>query len=616
MAFAGGWTGTVLRVNLTRGEITKEALREDWARDFIGGRGVAARYLVEECHPEVDPLAPENPLIFATGPLTGTNASCGARYMVVTKGPLTGCMTTSNSGGKWGPELKFAGYDLLILEGRAERPVYLWICDDQVELRDATHLWGKGVFETEDLIRRETALPDCSVAAIGPAGENRVLYAAIVNEKYRAAGRSGVGAVMGAKHLKAIAVRGTGAVRVADPAAMMKAQWDMKHELTQAPLTSEGLPAYGTLALMNVINEHGALPTNNFREAQFAGAENISGEELAETRLATNKACFACTIACGRVSRISEEGVGRYAMKTSPRNWKPATEGPEFENAWSLGADCGIDDLDVILKANWLCNDLGMDPISLGATIAAAMELFEEGVIDESVTDMPLRFGDADSLLALTEKTAFRDGFGDALAEGSKRMTERYGRPELFMGVKGQEFPAYDPRAIQGMGLGYATSNRGACHLRAYTVSAELLGAAEPMDPRATEGKAELARTFQDVSTAVDASGLCIFLTFGTTLESIRPILEATTGVPTSDAELLASGERIWNLERMWNLRAGITAADDTLPKRMLQEAISAGPAAGEVNRLGEMLPEYYRVRGWTEDGEPTPEKLRELGLA
>jgi aldehyde:ferredoxin oxidoreductase len=535
--------------------------------------------------------------------------------MVVTKGPLTGAITTSNSGGKWGPELKFAGYDMIIFEGRSERPVYLWIFDDQVELRSAEHLWGKGVFETEDTLKAETGLPDCSIAAIGPAGENQVLFAAIVNEKFRAAGRSGVGAVMGSKNLKAIAVRGTGAVRIARPAEMMRAQWAMKQDLQEAPLTAEGLPKYGTLALMNVINENGALPTNNYQLAQFDRAEKISGEELTATRLASNKACFACTIACGRVSRISDEGVGRYAVNTSIHNWKHATEGPEFENAWSLGADCGIDDLDAILKANTLCNDLGLDPISLGATIAAAMELYEKGVIDDSQTGMPLRFGNGEAMVALTEKTAYREGFGAELAEGSKRLTEKYHRPEVFMGVKGQEFPAYDPRAIQGMGLGYATSNRGACHLRAYTVSAEIIGIPEQVDPRATEGKAGLAIAFQNISTAVDATGLCLFLTFGTTLESIRPILTAATGVDLDDEALVRVGERIWNLERIWNMGAGLTAADDTLPKRMLEDAIPSGPAKGEVNRLSEMLPEYYRERGWSEAGVPSAEKLRELGI-
>ncbi len=611
----GGWTGRLLRVDLGSGQIEQQPIREDWARDYVGGRGLAARYFNEECDPRVDPLSPANPLLFATGPLTGTNASCGARYMVVTKGPLTGCITTSNSGGSWGPELKFAGYDMLILSGRAARPVYLWIQDERVELRSADAIWGSGVFDTEDWIRRDTCMPDCKVAAIGPAGERQVLFAAIVNDRFRAAGRSGVGAVMGSKNLKAIAVRGTRGVRIAEPARMLAAQWAQKRALTQAPLTAEGLPTYGTLSLMNVINEHGALPTNNYQQSQFAGAEAISGERLHETHLETNKACFACTIACGRVSRITEPGRSRYLLNTSPRNWNHAVEGPEFENAWSLGADCGIDDLDAILKANTLCNDYGMDPISLGATIAAAMELYERGVIGEAQTGMPLRFGDADALVALTEATAFRRGFGDVLALGSKRMGDRFAHPEVFMGVKGQEFPAYDPRAIQGMGLGYATSNRGACHLRAYTVAAEIIGAPEPLDPRATAGKAELTRDFQNASTAVDATGLCLFLTFGIGLPEIAPILAAATGFDYDVDTLTRAGERIWNLERLWNLRAGLTAADDTLPKRMLQTPIPAGPARGEVSRLSEMLPAYYASRGWDAEGRPTREKLDELGI-
>ena len=611
-----GWTGTTLRVDLTRGEIRREALDPDWARDYVGGRGLGARYLWEEVDPRVDPLAPENKMIFATGPLTGTNASCGARYMVMTKSPLTNCVTFSNSGGRWGPELKFAGYDLIVLEGRAERPVYLWILDDRVELRSAEHLWGKGVFETEDELRQETGVPDCSIAAIGPAGENLVRFAAIVNDRFRAAGRSGVGAVMGSKNLKAIVVRGTGAVNVARPEAMMATTWSQKHALTQAPLTSEGLPNYGTLALMNVINEHGALPARNYQLAQFEGAEQISGEELARTRLVANKACFACTIACGRVSKVSEEGLGRYSMNTGPHNWRQATEGPEYENAWSLGADCGIDDLDAILKANTYCNDLGMDPISLGATIAAAMELYESGVIDEGQIGMPLPFGSGDALVELSEATGYRRGFGDQLAEGSKILSENLGRPEVFMGVKGQEFPAYDPRALQGMGLGYATSNRGACHLRAYTVAAEVVGEPEPMDPNATEGKGQLTKDMQDVSTAVDATGLCLFLTFGNTIDDLAPILAAATGIDYDTEKLLKVGERVWNLERLWNLKAGVDPSEDKLPKRMLEQAIPGGPAKGKVNRLAEMLPDYYAARGWGADGLPTPQKLAELGLA
>jgi aldehyde:ferredoxin oxidoreductase len=612
---SGGWTGTILRINLTRGSIKKEPLRQDWAQEYVGGRGLGARYLWEEVDPGLDPFSPRNKLLFVTGPLTGTNASCGARYMVVTKGPLTGAMTTSNSGGHWGPELKCAGYDMIIVEGRAKRPSYIWIHNSEVEIRSAEHLWGRGVWETEESIRKESGVPDSIVASIGPAGENLVRFAAILNDLHRAAGRSGVGAVMGSKMLKAIAVRGTGGVRLADPRAFMQASWAMKAKLKESDVTAEGLPTYGTEVLVNVINEHGALPTRNHTETVFEHAEEISGETLTETRLVANKACFACTIACGRVTKLPGEAAEKFSVHTHPRNWKIAGEGPEYENAWAMGADCGIGDLDALIKTGWLCNDLGMDPITYGATLAAAMELYEKGVIDDSVTGMPLPFGEAGALLAMAEKTARREGFGDALAEGSKRLTARYGRPEFFMGVRGQEFPAYDSRAIQGMGLGYATSNRGACHLKSYTVSPEILGIPEKMDPHTTEGKADITRVFQDITSAVDASGLCVFLTFGVGLEEMLPQVVAATGIDYTMDSLTLAGERIWNLERMWNERAGVGAGHDMLPKRMLQEPIPSGPAKGLVNKLGDMLPEYYRLRGWTEDGRVTEKKQDELGL-
>lgn len=611
-----GWTGTVLRVNLTTKQVTKEPLREDWARDYVGGRGLGARYLFAEVAPRVEPFSPENKLIFASGPLTGTNASCGARYMVVTKGPLTNAITTSNSGGHWGPELKAAGYDMIILEGRAATPCYLWIYDDQVEIRDAGHLWGKTVWETEEDLRKELAVPDAIIASIGPAGEKLVRFAAILNDLHRAAGRSGVGAVMGSKNLKAIAIRGTGGVRLADPKAFLEAHWAMKVKLRESPVTSQGLPIYGTEVLVNVINEHGALPTRNHQQTVFEKAEEISGETLTETRLVANKACFACTIACGRVTTLPGEAAGKYLVNTHPHNWKIAGEGPEYEAAWAMGAECGVGDLDALIKANWLCNELGMDAISFGATVAAAMEMYEKGAVALAETGMPLNFGSAEALIAMAEKTAYREGFGNELAEGSKRMTAKYGRPELFMGVRGQEFAAYEARAIQGMGLGYATSNRGACHLKAYTVAAEILGLPRQMDPRATEGKAEITKLFQDATSTVDATGLCQFLTFGIGLEEILPQLAAATGVPYTLEGLLKIGERIWNLERLWNERAGLTGKEDTLPKRILEEPIPSGPAKGQVNKLGEMLPEYYRLRGWDADGRITQEKLKELGLA
>ena len=612
---ANGWTGTLLRINLTDRTITKEPLNEQWAKEYVGGRGLGARYLTEEVDPTVDALDPDNKLLFVTGPLTGTSASCGSRYMVVTKGPLTNAITTSNSGGYWGPELKFAGYDMLILEGRASSPCYLWIYDDVVELRDAGELWGKTVWETEETLRAELGVPDTIIASIGPAGENLVRFACIMNDLHRAAGRSGVGAVMGSKNLKAIAVRGTGGVSLADPMAFMQGMWTMKEKLRESPVTSQGLPMYGTEVLVNVINEHGALPTHNHQESVFEEAEDISGETLTETRLVANKACFSCAIACGRVSTLPGEASSKYEVSTSPRNWKIAGEGPEYEAAWAMGSECGIGDLDALIKANWLCNDLGMDSISFGATVAAAMELYEKQAVSLDQTEIPLNFGSSEALLSMAERIAYRRGFGAELAEGSKRMTEKFGHPEFFMGVRGQEFAAYEARAIQGMGLGYATSNRGACHLKAYTVAAEILGLPRQMDPNETEGKAEITKLFQDATSTVDATGLCQFLTFGVGLEEMLPQLAAATGVDFKLEELLTIGERIWNLERRWNERAGVGGTADTLPKRILEEPLPSGPAKGKVNRLGEMLPEYYALRGWDKDGNVTPEKLKELGL-
>ena len=605
------WTGKLLRVNLSTGDCTVEEIPTEWLHEYIGGRGLADRYLYEELDPTVDPLAPENKMIFATGPLTGTPAPCGARYMVVTKGALTGAITTSNSGGHFGPELKFAGYDMLIIEGQAPKPSYLYIYDDQVEVRDASQYWGKLVGETEDGLREDLGIPQLRVACIGPAGENLVKFACIMNDKHRAAGRSGVGTVMGAKNLKAIAVRGTGGVSVANPAAFMKAVWEMRATMESNP----GYAAFGelgTAATIDLTQAFGALPTRNFQEGQFAEFENLNGNAVKDTRMVSNKACFACTIACGRVCSLGDESE-KFTVNTHPRNWKQAGEGPEYEAAWALGADCGVGDLDAVLKANWLCNDLGMDPISMGATLAAAMELYQEGTVTDDMVELPLEFGSEDALVRMTEATAFREGFGDELAEGSKLMGEKFNNPDVFMGSKGQEFPAYDPRGFQGMGIAYATCNRGGCHLRAWTPGVE----SSEMDPHVTEGKSEWVVHEQHRSTSHDNTGLCLFVGFaGGGLETFVPITAAATGIPYTVDDFVKIGERTWNLERLWNLKAGLTKADDTLPKRLLNEGHKEGPSKGVTVNLDAMLPIYYEQRGWDEEGVPTRDKLAELGLA
>ena len=614
------WANKVLRVNLNEGTCSSEPLNMEWAKEYIGQRGLATRYMVEEVDPACDPLGSDNKLIFATGPLTGTMASTGGRYSVITKGPLTGAIACSNSGGYLGAELKSAGWDMVIFEGKSPEPVYLYVVNESAELLSASEVWGKSVWETDEILHKTHQDSRLRIAACGRSAEAGCLYAGIVNDLHRAAGRSGVGTVMASKNLKAIAVIGTqGVGNIKDPARFMQTTVEQKKVLADHAVTGTGLPTLGTQVLMNVINETGALPTRNMRDVQFEGANNISGEQMLEPRerdgkpnLTTNAACFACTIACGRISTIDQ---GHFTVENKPQYWGNSG-GLEYEAAWALGADTGVDDLDALTYANFVCNEDGFDPISFGATLAAAMELYDIGAITKEDTGgMELKFGSAEALAWSAEKVATGEGFGADLGLGSKRLCEKYGHPDLSMTVKGQEFPAYDPRAIQGMGLTYATSNRGACHLRSYTVSSEILGIPEKTDPLVTEGKAGLVKAFQDVTAAWDSTGLCLFTSFAWSLENVAPQLDAACEGEWTADRLMETGERIWNLEREFNNRAGLTSADDTLPKRLLEEAAKTGPAEGKVCGLDEMLPEYYETRGWTKDGQVTDETRSRLGL-
>jgi aldehyde:ferredoxin oxidoreductase len=613
------WAGKILRVDLTAGTVKSEALNMDWAQSYLGSRGLGSKYLVEEVDATVDPLSPANKLIWATGPLTGTMASTGGRYTVITKGPLTGAIACSNSGGYWGAELKMAGWDMIIFEGKSPKPVYLYINDDTAELRDAAHLWGQSVWQTEEILKKNHQDPLLRISSIGQAGENQVLFAAVVNDLHRAAGRSGVGAVAGSKNLKAIAVRGTkGVGNVKNPAAFMKAVAEKKKILAENGVTGQGLPTYGTQVLMNVINEVGALPTRNHRDVQFEGAKDISAEAMATPRktdgkkhLVTNQACFGCTIACGRISKMDEN---HFTIANKPQ-YRGASGGLEYEAAWALGAANGVNDLEALQYANLLCNEQGFDPISFGATVGAVMELYEMGVLTKEQLGIEAPFGSAHALAYFAEITAKGEGFGKEIGLGSKRLTAKYGHPDLSMSVKGQEFPAYDGRGIQGIGLAYATSNRGACHLRGYTVASEVLGIPVKTDPLATDGKPELVKAFQDATAAFDSAGVCIFTSFAWGLADVAPQVAAACGEQYTTEELEKIGERVWNMEREFNLRAGLTAKDDTLPKRLLTEAAKTGPAKGRVNDLGKMLPHYYEVRGWDKDGKPTAETRKRLGL-
>ena len=614
-----GWNRKVLRVNLTAGTCTPEPLNMAWANDYLGSRGLASKYLVEEIDPKVDPLSPENKMIMSTGPLTGTMASTGGRYTVVTKGPLTGAIACSNSGGYFGAEMKFAGWDMIIFEGKSPKPVYLYVENDKAELRDAAHLWGKTCWVTEETIKATHQDPLIRISSIGGAGENGVLYAAIVNDLHRAAGRSGVGAVMGSKNLKAVAIRGTqGVSGIKDFPAFLAAANAGKKVLADNAVTGQGLPKFGTQVLMNVINEMGALPTRNHRDVQFEEAGRISGEAMHEkrptdgkTHLVTNAACFGCTIACGRISRIDES---HFSVKNSPQYWG-ASGGLEYEAAWALGAANGVGDLEALQYANLLCNEHGMDPISFGATVGAAMELYDLGILSKEQVGLDARFGSAEALCNLVEMTARGEGFGKELGMGSARLCAKYGRPELSMSVKNQEFPAYDSRGIQGMGLAYATSNRGACHLRGYTVASEVLGIPVKTDPLVTDGKADLVKAFQDATGVFDAAGICIFTSFAWTLADVQPQIQAACEGDWSMDKLNLVGERIWNMERQFNLAAGLSAKDDDLPPRLKTEPAKTGPAKGLVNGIDKMKPEYYKVRGWTPEGVPEKATLERLGL-
>jgi aldehyde:ferredoxin oxidoreductase len=597
-----GYSGTILRVNLTDRRVTKEALDMQMAADYIGGRGLTSRLLYGEMDPAADPLGPENPLIFGTGPLTGAGAPAGSRYVVTCKSPLTGTIACSNSGGFFGPEMKFAGYDVIIFEGQADEPVYVWIADDGVEIRPAGHLWGKTVPETDDALLAETH-PAAKIACIGPAAEKLSLIAGVVNDRTRLAARSGVGAVMGSKKLKAVVVRGTGGVRLADPHAFWQACLEVQRKIVSDPVSFGSFRSYGTANLVNLLNESGGYPTRNFREEVFEGAHAVSGEALKEQMTRTNRACFACPIACTRVTEIVDLRFGSRG------------EGPEFESLWGFSALCGIDDLAAAVRANYLCNDYGLDTMSLAGTIATAMEMFECGILTEKDVGFTIGFGMADEMVRLVEMACAHEGFGIELGQGSYRLTQKYHCPQLFMGVKKQEMAAYSPRVFQGMALHYATSNRGACHVRGNTIAAELYGIPRYMPPEALEQKEEMVRRpFQNSTAFVDSSGICLFVKFAITHREIVALMSAATGIAFTFEKSLIQGDRIWNLERMFNLAAGFTAADDTLPDRML-EPVPDGPWQGSRARLHQHLQTYYQLRGWDRDGRLTPEKLAELGL-
>jgi aldehyde:ferredoxin oxidoreductase len=585
-----GWTGKLLRVDLSNHSTTIEELDAEILHIYLGGRGLGAYLLYKEVAPDADPLGPGNILAFCTGTLTGVRVPTGGRSSMSTLSPLTGTIFDANTGSQFGVRLKWAGYDALVITGKSETPVWLEVDHTGAAIHPAKEVWG---LEIPDTVARLKA-KNTAVMSIGPAGENQVLFASIADEKGRSYGRGGVGAVMGSKNLKAIAVAGADRPGIADQEIYDFINYEAGKMVKASPRTSQGLPEFGTSVLVNLMNWYGVLPTRNFQQGEFEYAEEISGERLRETFLTKRGACWSCPIGCKRNTKTSrEEG-----------------EGPEYETIYALGSSLGINNFETIIEANYLCNRLGIDTISCGATIACAMELAQRGALDTE-----LAFGRADLLLKTVEDIAYRRDLGDHFAEGSKRLAVRYGMPETAMQVKGLEMPAYDPRGMQGQGLLYATSNRGACHLRGNMLGPELLGAPKMLDRHAPSGKAGILIVIQHTNAVIDSIGMCKFVNFAIGDDFFARLLTAVTGHAYEVQDLQLVGERIWNLERLYNLQAGFTYEDDTLPPRFLNETLREGGSAGYIVHLDEMLAEYYRFRGWTPGGFPTPKKLKALGL-
>jgi aldehyde:ferredoxin oxidoreductase len=609
-----GYMGQILRVNLTTGEIFKEPLPRELMEDYIGGRGFGIK-LLSDLLPDpanVDPLGPENVLIFSTGPLNGTMSPSSGRYTVTTKSPLTGIFGDANSGGAFGAEIKFAGYDVIIVEGQASELVYLNIRDDKVEVIPSSDLAGKGVMDTTDLLVEKEGR-DTKVACIGPAGENMVFCAAIANDKFHYLARCAVGAVMGSKKLKAIAINGTRDLKLADPEAFLKKTGDCYRKITEDK-TYPDFAYYGTAVITDIAAESGGLSTRNGQTGVFDHIDNYSSHYYRENFVTRSESCFSCIIHCSNYAVVEE------------KKYKCAGKGPEFESFVALGTRPDLPDLEPVIYANYLCNDYGMDTISVGGIIGFLFECSEKGLIPEKY-----EWGDADAMVELVRKMAFREGIGDEMAKGMKYLAEKIGQGSMDFALqtKGMELPAYDPRTGKGFGLGLAVASRGGDHLRAlpnfellsYTPEEGIKWFGDPhtVDPYAWQGKADMVLWHEDFAAVVDSAEMCkycMFATYAILPGDMADLIRYATGIEWDEKKIMKAGERILNLERLFNVACGLTPADDSLPKRFLEEGLPEGPAKGQIVELDKMLPRYYEVRGWQEDGRPTEEKLKELGIA
>lgn len=602
----GGYADRIGHIDLSTGKVEYQHIPEEWARKYIGGRGLGVRYVFEN-GPQVDPLSPDNILCFMNGPLTGSEVNMSGRMAVVTKSPLTGTVTDSHHGGWSAARLRWSGFDGLIFKGKADKPVYAFVHDGQVELQDASEIWGKGVHDTVKYFQEKYGEDNLSVITIGPGGEKLSRFANWMNENDRASGRGGTGCVGGSKLLKAIVIKAeTKIVRAADREAWKTIHADVLNQISDTRVITSprkgALSVHGTNVLMNMANAIGAMPTRNSQETFFPNHEAISGETVKETILVDDPTCHACPTACKKEVEIKE---GPYAGLHM--------ESFEYESAWALGANCDNDNAASVAKLIDQCNDFGLDTIEMGNVLSVYMEASQRGYTNGSGG---LEWGDHAGMVKTVEKIGSRQGIGDMLAEGAERAAKSFGHPELAMTVKGLSIPAYDPRGIKGMGLGYATSNRGACHLRAYTPAAEVignvLGPSTITDPLAWKGKAELTIIFQHVHTVTDCLDVCKFATFAESLDAFAAQYTAITGIPADANFLLKVGERVFNLERYYNNLAGLREGSDYLPERFLKEPANGPGAEGQICELPEMLEEYYQIRGWV-NGVVPEAKLKEL---
>jgi len=603
------YAGRILRIHLSSGAHRTEPLNEEIAKKYVGGIGLGMRLLIDNSKPDVDPFSPENPLILATGPLSGTMAPTGGNgHAFVSKSPLTGGVGEAKSHGFFGAELKRAGYDAVVFEGRSEKPVYVWIDDDNIQLLNAKHLWGKSPAETEDTIKDELGDYYIRVAAIGPAGEKLSRVACILNDHTRAAGRTGLGAVMGSKNLKAIAVRGTKDVNVAKPEEFLEFV-KVIHERMKGPATSK-YRTLGTPQNVLVHNSLGALPTRNFSNATFEGAEKVSGEYLNERFVAKIIGCSSCAMRCEHIALVPE---GPY-KGTSTR--------VEYEPLWAFGPHCGVDRLDAIIKAMDLCNYYGLDSLSTGNIVGFAMDCYEHGILTKEDTGgIDLRFGNAEAMVEIVKKIGSREGVGDILAEGAKRAAEKIGKgAEKYANhIKGLEMTGYDIRGLKTAAVGYAVSFRGADHNRHGAYGLDLGGKVNRF--KYEKGRSRMVTEIEDLYTLIDSLIVCKF-SRGVYYENFSDLAKyytLATGIEVTPQEMKITGERINTLGRLFNIREGLTRKDDHLPAKVMSTPIPDDTVSKRSfitqEELDFMLDDYYSCRGWKREGVPTLEKLKEIGL-